>query len=72
MGELVKAGCTYKHYKGNFYYVIGFAKHENTQETLVLYRRMGDSSVFARPVDQFLQVGKQGVPRFKLVEKLNQ
>ena len=71
MGELVKRGCTYKHYKGSFYYVIGFAMHENTQETLVLYKRMGKEQVFARPVEQFLQKGKSGRPRFTLVEKLN-
>ncbi len=77
MGELieeglVKAGCTYQHYKGQYYYVIGFALHENTQETLVLYRKMGAKNVFARPVKQFLEVGKKNIPRFRLIEKLNQ
>lgn len=75
MGKLVNKptpGCVYQHYKGGYYYCIGFALNENTESDLVLYRKIGTEKVFARPVMQFLQKGKTGKARFRLIEKLNQ
>ena len=58
----------YKHYKGNYYEVIGIAKHSETLEELVVYRALyGDNQVWVRPRQAFLeevvQDGKRQ-PRF--------
>ena len=67
----------YKHYKGNFYEVIGVARHTETSEELVVYRALYDSKEFGnnalwtRPKSMFLEnvvlEGKE-VPRFKFVD----
>lgn len=66
----------YKHYKGNFYDVIGVARHSETFEELVVYKALYDSEEFGnnvlwvRPKAMFLETvvvdGKE-VPRFKNV-----
>lgn len=59
----------YRHFKGGEYEVIGTARHSETQEKLVVYRPLYDSSgLWVRPVAMFLEVveheGKR-VPRFE-------
>lgn len=60
----------YRHFKGNFYEVLGEAIHSETQEILVVYRALyGDQLLFVRPKVMFLEqveVGGQQVPRFQL------
>lgn len=66
----------YQHYKGNFYEIIGVARHSETLEELVVYRALYDSkefgknSLWVRPKKMFLETvnveGKE-VPRFKYV-----
>lgn len=58
----------YQHYKGKEYEVIGFAKHSETEEKLVLYIALyDDNQMWARPYDMFMETvefeGSQ-VPRF--------
>ena len=59
----------YQHFKGNFYEVIGIAKHSETLEDFVIYKALyGDGQMWARPMDNFLaQVEVNGlkVARFK-------
>ena len=44
----------YRHYKGNFYEVIGEARHSETEEVLVVYRALyGDYGLWVRPKDMF-------------------
>ncbi|MFH1598545.1 MAG: DUF1653 domain-containing protein [Patescibacteria group bacterium] len=71
----VKPG-KYQHYKGQFYEVIGTARHSETKEELVVYRALYDSEEFGqnalwvRPKDDFLNdVVYQGKKRthFKYV-----
>jgi hypothetical protein len=63
----------YRHYKGNFYEVIGVAHHSETLEELVVYRALynyetyGDHSLWVRPKKMFLEtmiVNREKVLRF--------
>ncbi len=72
----IKTG-KYKHYKGNFYEVLGTARHSETLEELVVYRALytskefGKNALWARPKKMFLEkvkVDGKIMPRFKLVK----
>ncbi len=58
----------YRHYKGNYYEVIGTARHSETEEPMVVYRPLyGEGGLWVRPEAMFLeQVEVDGVlqPRF--------
>ena len=46
----------YRHYKGNEYKVIGIARHSETEEELVVYRKLyGDCSLWVRPLGMFME-----------------
>lgn len=69
----------YQHYKGNFYEVIGVARHSETLEELVVYRALYDSpkfgknSLWGRPKKMFLEkviVEGKKAPRFKYVGRI--
>jgi hypothetical protein len=58
----------YRHYKGKDYTVLGVARHSETQEELVVYRRYGGSQFWVRPKQMFLElleIDGQAVPRFR-------
>ncbi len=68
----------YQHYKGDFYRVIGTARHSETHELLAVYRalynskKFGNKALWARPLKMFLgKVKADGktVPRFRYVGK---
>ena len=46
----------FRHYKGNLYQVYGTGFHTETEEQLVLYKRLNDNDThyFARPLDMFV------------------
>ncbi|HEY6873258.1 MAG TPA: DUF1653 domain-containing protein [Geobacteraceae bacterium] len=58
----------YRHYKGNYYEVLGVACHSETEELLVVYRCLyGDHSLWVRPLAMFVEdvlVDGRAVPRF--------
>ena len=67
----------YRHFKGNFYEVLGVARHSETLEEFVLYKALYDSKDFGknalwiRPKKMFLEkVKKDGkeIKRFEFVE----
>lgn len=67
----------HQHYKGNFYEVVGIARHSETLEELVVYRALYDSKEFGknalwvRPKKMFLEnviINGKKIPRFKYVE----
>jgi hypothetical protein len=64
----------YRHYKGNEYAVIGIARHSETEEELVVYRKLyGDHSLWVRPLGMFMEdvlVDGRKVPRFEWVGDL--
>jgi hypothetical protein len=61
----------YQHYKGNFYEVLGVARHSETGEELVVYRPLyGAGGLWVRPKAMFCEtvtVAGQPVPRFRFV-----
>lgn len=61
----------YKHYKGNYYEVIGVALHSETLEEFVIYKALyGDYKLWVRPKAMFLEhvnVNGKSIPRFKRV-----
>lgn len=62
----------YKHFKGQRYEVFGIARHSETEEVFVSYRKLYDDySYWVRPVEMFLgDVERDGYvgPRFRRVE----
>lgn len=62
----------YRHYKGGEYSVVGFARHSETDETMVLYVPLyGEGGYWVRPLDMFTEtvtVDGSTMPRFKLVD----
>lgn len=54
MREL-KVNGIYRHFKGDYYLVLGVAIHSETKEKLVIYRGLyGENLVYARPYEMFL------------------
>lgn len=62
----------YQHYKGNYYQVLGVARHSETLEDLVVYQALyGDHGLWVRPLAMFcenVEVKGVVVPRFRYVE----
>lgn len=61
-------GGVYRHYKGNFYRVLGEARHSETLEAMVVYQALyGERGLWVRPKAMFLEkvlVAGREVPRF--------
>ena len=52
----VLVGRIYKHFKGNYYIVLGFALNTETEEQMVIYKALyGEGQVFARPLTSFTE-----------------
>ena len=68
----VKLG-KYRHYKGKEYEVIGIAKHSETLEELVVYKKFyGDHDLWVRPLKMFIEnveVNGKKMPRFEYIGK---
>lgn len=72
----VKLGI-YRHYKGNFYLVLGIGRNSETLEEYVIYmalydsKEFGKNAIWARPKEMFLEFidfeGKH-VPRFEFIK----
>lgn len=62
----------YRHFKGGEYEVIGFAKHSETEEQLVIYRNLHDvTQLWARPYTMFaetVEVDGKTIRRFTPIE----
>ena len=59
----------YRHFKGNYYEVIGIAHHSETMEDLVVYRALyGEQGLWVRPAAMWAEmVDRDGYhgPRFE-------
>lgn len=63
-------GKTYRHFKGNLYKVIGFAKHSETLEEMVVYQPLKTGDNWVRPMSMWNEVvDDKGTLRFTLVEE---
>ena len=76
MYERINPGDTVRHFKGNLYEVLYFARDSETREDVVVYRALyGERGVWVRPKAMFLsEVDRQKYPdaaqtyRFERVE----
>jgi hypothetical protein len=63
----------YEHYKGKRYQVLGVAKHSETLEDLVVYKKLyDDGGLWVRPYGMFMEsvvVDGKEVSRFKFISK---
>ncbi len=63
----------YRHYKGNLYKVLAFAKHSETLEEMVVYQALyGTNEIWVRPMsmwDEEVLYNDKRVKRFTLIEK---
>jgi len=70
MENKIKTGI-YRHYKEKDYQVLGVAKHSETGEELVVYKKLYDDySLWVRPLKMFneeVDLNGQKVPRFKYI-----
>ena len=61
----------YRHYKGNCYEVVGFAKHSETLEDMVIYKALyGEHGTWVRPLSMWenpIEVDGKTVKRFELI-----
>ena len=63
----ILVGRTYKHFKGNMYKVVGFAKHSETTEDMVIYESLRNGTLWARPISMWNEVvDDKGTLRFTL------
>jgi len=64
----------YRHYNGNEYEVTGIARHSETEEEMVVYRKLyGDRSLWVRPLGMFLEnvpVDGRLVPRLEWIGEI--
>ena len=73
----IKIHGVYRHFKGNCYLVEELAKDSETEEIVVVYRKLyGDGSLWVRPLSMFLsEVDHEKYPdvkrkyRFELVSE---
>ena len=68
--EIVKG--RYRHFKGNEYEVIDFAKDSETSEKMVIYRALyGDRELWVRPYEMFREIIERDGKRMRRFEKID-
>ena len=63
----ITIGKVYKHYKGNLYKIIAFAKHSETEEDMIVYQPLKTGDNWVRPRLMWNEiVDNNGTLRFTL------
>lgn len=63
----ISVGKEYKHYKGNVYKIIAFAKHSETEDEMIVYQSVEKGDVWVRPYSMWNEiVDEKGTLRFTL------
>ena len=53
----LEIGKIYRHFKGNYYFVLDTAIHSETKEEYVIYKPLyGEPKTYIRPLEMFLDV----------------
>lgn len=66
----MQVGEIYKHYKGNIYKIIAFAKHSETCDDMIVYQNVEHKDIWVRPKNMWNEiVDKIGTKRFTLIDK---
>lgn len=69
MRESIQVGKLYKHFKGNIYKVVGFARHSETDEDMVLYQSQKNNELWVRPISMWNEyLPEKQIHRFTLLE----
>ena len=67
--ENILLGKIYRHFKGNLYKPICFARHSETCEEMIVYESLKNSEIWVRPSKMWNEVvDKEGTKRFTLQE----
>ncbi len=67
MAQKIEIGKIYRHYKGNRYKIIAFAKHSETTEDMIVYSSLKDGATWVRPYYMWNEVvDDKGTLRFTL------
>jgi len=54
--EEFETNMVYRHYKGNYYYVMDIAENTETNELMVVYHALyGDYECYVRPFEMFVE-----------------
>ena len=62
----------YRHFKGNEYEVVGFAKDSETTEKMVVYRALyGDHGLWVRPYEMFREIIERDGKKMRRFEKID-
>lgn len=59
----------WQHFKGGIYEVLGTAKHSENGEEFAVYKKVGESTLWVRPVKMFLEYIPGKGSRFRRVEQ---
>ncbi|HTE48940.1 MAG TPA: DUF1653 domain-containing protein [Candidatus Paceibacterota bacterium] len=63
----------YRHFKGKDYQLLGVAKHSETLDELVVYKKLYDDySMWVRPLSMFIEnveINGKKVPRFEFLRE---
>ena len=66
--DKIKLG-KYRHFKGNMYEVLGFAKNSESLEKMVIYKALyGDGEIWVRPASMWNETVERDGKTFKRFE----